>query len=284
MRAALGDGGELRLARVKLRGHMFEFAEAYERQMGRWSRQLAPMFVEFAGLRDGERVLDMGCGTGALSSALASMTRAAKIIGIDPSARFVQAARSQIADPRVTIELGDAQNLPYADASFDRCLALLVVNFIPDAPKAAKEMRRVTQSGGVVATTMWDSSRANEFNHCFWDAATAIDPTVKTPSERPGSYGSAEALSGLLTDAGLTDIKVIDLNMPCQFSSFDELWQRYIGGSGSGPAGVYVASLTEERREAVKQRLRHDILRGGTDKPFTLQAKAWAVRGVVPRS
>jgi ubiquinone/menaquinone biosynthesis C-methylase UbiE len=139
---------------------------------------------------------DVGCGTGALSSTLANMTRAAKIVGIDPSAAFIQAARSQITDPRVTIELGDAQNLPYADASFDRCLALLSVNFIPDAPKSAKEMRWVTKSGGVVATTMWDASRANELQNCLWDAAIAIDPTVKRLSDMRGSYGSTEALSG----------------------------------------------------------------------------------------
>ena len=95
------------------------------------------------------------------------------------------------------------------------------------------------------------------------------------------SYGSAEALSDLWKGAGLNDIEVTDLTMSCQFSSFDELWQRYLGGSSAGPSGVYVAGLTEERREAVKQRLRHDVLRGGTDGPFTLQAKAWAVRSVV---
>jgi len=261
---------------------MFEVAEGYEVTMGRWSRQLAPLFLEFVGVRDGERVLDVGCGTGALSSTLARMTRAAKIVGIDLSAAFIEAARSKITDPRVTIELGDAQNLPYADASFDRCLALLTVNFIPDAPKAAKEMRRVTKSSGVVATTVWDGNRANELQNCLWNAAIAIDPTVKPFSGRPGSYGSAEALSSLLTDAGLTDIEVTDLTMPCQFSSFDELWQRYLVGSSAGPTGVYVAGLTEDRREALKQRLRQDVLRERTDGPFTLRAKAWAVRSVVP--
>jgi SAM-dependent methyltransferase len=243
---------------------------------------LAPLFVEFVGVRDGEKVLDVGCGTGSLSATLTRVTGASKIVGIDSSNGFIEYARTQIADPRVTFEVGDAQALPYPDESFDRSMALLIVNFIPDAPKAAKEMRRVTKSGGVVATTMWDGSRANELQNCLWDAAIAIDPTVKRPSERRGSYGSAEALSGLLTGAGLTDIEVTDLTMPCQFSSFDELWQRYLGGSGAGPAGVYVAGLTEDRREAVKQRLRQDVLRGGTDGPFTLRAKAWALRSVVP--
>jgi ubiquinone/menaquinone biosynthesis C-methylase UbiE len=130
------------------------------------------------------------------------------------------------------------------------------VNFIPDAPKAAKEMHRVTKSGGVVATTLWDGSRANELQHCLWDAVLAVDPTVKPFAGRPGSYGSAEALTALWNGAGLKNIEVAELRMPCQFSSFDELWQRYLGGSSAGPSGVYVASLTEDRREAVKTRLR----------------------------
>lgn len=184
---------------------MFEVAEAYEVMMGRWSRQLAPSFVEFVGVRDGEKVLDAGCGTGSLSVTLARVTEASKIVGIDPSKGFIEYARTQVTDPRVTFEVGDAQNLPYPDVSFDRCMALLAVDYIPDAPKAAIEMRRVTKTAGILATTMWDRSRANEFNGCFWDAAEAIDPTVKRPAGRLGSYNSAEALSDLLKGAGLTD-------------------------------------------------------------------------------
>lgn len=130
---------------AKSGGPMFEVAEAYEVMMGRWSRQLAPLFVEFAGVRDGERVLDVGCGTGSLSATLVRVTGASKIVGIDPSKGFIEYARTLVTDPRVTFELGDAQELPYADGSFDRCMALLIVNFVPDAPKAANEMRRVTR-------------------------------------------------------------------------------------------------------------------------------------------
>lgn len=261
---------------------MFEVAEAYEVSMGQWSRQLAPLFVEFAGVVDGEMILDVGCGTGALSATLVRVTKASKIIGIDPSAGFIEYARNQVTDARVTFELGDAQALRYADGIFDLCMALLIVNFVPDPQKAAKEMRRVTKSGGVIATTMWDGSGANRLNACFWDAAEAIDPAVKRPIEKPGSYSSAARLLELWNGAGLLEVNVADLTMPCQFASFDELWQRYTGGSGSGPSSAYVASLTGERREALRQRLRQDVLRGGADGPFTLQAKAWAVRGVVP--
>jgi len=258
---------------------MYEVAEAYEVEMGRWSRHLASLFIEFVGVRDGDRVVDVGCGTGSLSATLARVTRASKIIGIDPSKSFIEYARTQIVDPRVTFEVGDAQNLPYPDDSFDRALGLLVVNFIPDAPKAVNEMRRVTKSRGVIATTMWDGSRANELNQCMWEAAAAVDPTVKRPAERRRSYNSAETLSDLLKGAGLTDIEVSALTMPCQFASFDELWQRYL--SGEGPSGAYVVGLTEDLREALRQKLRQDVLHGGGNGQFTLQAKAWAVRGIV---
>jgi ubiquinone/menaquinone biosynthesis C-methylase UbiE len=259
---------------------MFEVAEAYEERMGRWSRQLAPLFVEFVGVRDGEKVLDAGCGTGSLSETLAKLTGASKIVGIDPSKGFVEYARTKVTDPRVTFELGDAQNMPYPDVSFDRCMALLAIDHIPDARKATIEMRRVTKTAGIVATAMWDRSRDNELYGCFWDAAEAIDPTVKRPFGRQGSYGSAEALSQLWTGAGLTDIETTDLAMRCQFSSFDELWQRCL--DGEAPSGVYMERLSADHREALRKAIRQNVLGDGPDEPFSLQAKAWAVHGVVP--
>ena len=163
--------------------------------MGRWSRQLAPLFVEFVGVRNGEKVLDVGCGTGSLSATLAKVTGASEIVGIDLSKGLIEYARTTVTDRRVTFDVGDAQELPYCDASFDRCMALLAVDWIPDARKAALEMRRITKTAGLVATTVWDRSRANELDSCFWNAVEAIDPTAKPPSGRQGSYGSAEALS-----------------------------------------------------------------------------------------
>jgi SAM-dependent methyltransferase len=156
----------------------------------------------------------------------------------------------------------------------------LVVNHIPDTPKAAKEMRRVTRPGGVIATAMWDGTGGNEFNDCMWEAAVAFDPKVERPAEKRGSYSSPPALSALWTDAGLTSIEVKDLTMSCSFASFNEFWNRYL--EGQGPGGAYVVALPENRREALRQRLREHVLRGRPNGAFALQAKAWAVRGIVP--
>ena len=172
------------------------------------------------------------------------------------------------------------KSLPYPDASFDRCMALLAVDHIPDAPKATNEMRRVTKTAGVVATTMWDRSRENELYGCFWDAVEAIDTTAKRPFGKQGLYGSAEALSQLWNDAGLTDIEVTDLSIRCRFSSFDELWQRCLNAEGS--AGVFMEHLSADRREALRTAMRQNVLGDGPDEPFSLKAKAWAVRGVAP--
>jgi ubiquinone/menaquinone biosynthesis C-methylase UbiE len=141
---------------------MFEVAEAYERQRGRSSKILAPLFVDFVGVQ-GE-VLDVGCGTGALTFAIAKNKTVSKIVEMDLSEAFLAYARSKTDDSRIRFELGDAQSLPFSDGSFDCCLALLVMSFIPDARKAAREMCRVIRPGGVVATAMWDNTGGNDLN------------------------------------------------------------------------------------------------------------------------
>jgi ubiquinone/menaquinone biosynthesis C-methylase UbiE len=259
---------------------MFEMGEAYEAMMGRWSRQLASLFIDFVGVRDTDRVLDVGCGTGSLTTILAKVTGAAKIVGIDPSNGFIEYARSQNADPRVIFEIGDAQQLPYPDASFDRCMALLAVDYIPDARKAALEMRRVTKKAGMVATAMWDRSRANELENCFWDAALAIDPNARRSSGRQGSYGSAEALSELWSGSGLTRVELAGITVPCHVSCFDELWQPYLKSQG-GPIRAFMEALSADRREAFREAMRRNVLGDGPDRPITLKAKAWAVKGIV---
>ena len=198
---------------------MFEVAESYEAMMRRWSRQLAPLFVEFVGVRNGEKILDAGCGSDPGPSHRSVEDRRHRSFqGI------VGYARSHVTDPRVIFELGDAQDLSYTDESFDRCMALLIVNFIPDAPKAAKEMRRVTKSGGVVATTMWDGSGANELNALLIGGGDPDGPDRETDCRQTRMFGSAAALSDLWNGVGLTDIEDAAFAIHCQFSSFDDYW------------------------------------------------------------
>jgi SAM-dependent methyltransferase len=258
---------------------MFTAAGIYERLMGRLSRTLAPQFVAFAGVGEGASVLDVGCGTGSLSVILAETTKAARIVGIDLSAPFVEYARAHDADPRLTFEIGDAQALPYEDATFDAALALLVVNFIPDARKAAGEMRRVTRAGGLMATTMWDNTGRNELMNMFWSAAVALDPDVKREDVRPGTFGSAEALSDLWGATGLRSIETKELNIDCRFGSFDDYWEPR---AAEGPTAAYIKTLPRARKELLRERLRDDIFGNLPNGPFTLNAKAWAVRGIVP--
>jgi ubiquinone/menaquinone biosynthesis C-methylase UbiE len=257
---------------------MFEVADAYERQRGRSSKLLAPLFVDFVGVQGA--VLDVGCGTGALTFAIAKCQSVSKIVGLDPSEAFLSYARSRTDDPRISFESGDAQKLRFSDASFDRCLALLVMRFIPDAPKAASEMRRVTRPGGVVATAMWDNTGGNELNDSLSDAALSLDPNAPRDKDTPRSYGTPEALISLWSAAGLRNIEVKNISFRCGFDSFDDFWQPLT--EGQGPAGVYLRRISEDHRAALRERVRQNLFGTRSDGPFTLNAKAWAVRGTVP--
>ncbi len=257
---------------------MFEVAEAYERQRGRSNKILAPLFVDFVGVH-GE-VLNVGCGTGALTLAIAKSDRVSKIVGLDLSEAFVAYARATTDDPRIRCESGDAQNLRFPDAAFDQCLALLVMRFLPDAPKAAREMRRVTRPGGIVATAMWDTTGGNELNDSLSEAALFLDPNAPQEKDTPGAYGKAEELISLWRAAGIRDIEVKDLVFPCGFDSFDDFRQPLT--EGQGPAGAYLRRISEDHRAALRERLRQNLFGSQTDGPFALKAKAWAVRGTVP--
>jgi len=257
---------------------MFEVAKAYEQRMGNWSKLLAPLFIEFVGVQ-GE-VLDVGCGTGSLTFAVAKNQSVSKIVGLDASNGFIEYARSLNFDPRVSFEVGNAKTLPFPGASFDRCLSLLVVSFIPDASQAVREMRRVTRPGGVVATCMWDNRGGMEGFQVIWDAAIALDPGADRFREKHLPFGSPEELSSLWRGSGLVDMEVRELVIPLKFTSFDDLWGPSL--EGQGPMGAYLGGLPPNNREMLKTRLQQNILGDGPDRPFTLNAKAWAVRGTVP--
>ena len=249
---------------------MFEVAEAYERQRARSSKILAPLFADFVATH-GE-VLDVGCGTGALTFAIAEKDSVSKITGIDPSEGFLAYARSKATERRIHFEIGDAQNLSFADASFDQCLALLVMRFIPDPTKAVREMRRVTRTGGVVATAMWDTTGGNELNDSLFDVALMIDANAPQERNTPGLYGTAEELKALWTTAGLEKIEVQNIAFQCGFDSFEDYWQPLT--EGQGPNGAYLRRIENDQRAALRELLRHNLFGNRADGPFSLKAKA----------
>ena len=253
---------------------LFSNALAYEDLMGRWSVRLAPFFAQFAQVADGARVLDVGCGTGSLVRTLVSITRRSEIVGIDPVAPFVEYARRQVKDPRVSFEVGDALALPYPPASFDCALSLLVFHFIPDADKAAREMRRVTRPGGTVAACTWDR-HGMEMSALFWDVASQLDPDAE--AKRPQRLNQAGQLGELWRAAGLREVEERALEISMDFGSFEDYWAPL--EKGVGPQGAYLLSLAPERREALRQALEVRLRDRGAPGAFALRAQALAVRG-----
>ena len=250
---------------------MFSESDGYEQFMGRWSRRLAPLFVTFAGVTEGDRVLDVGSGTGALSAAAAAI-ESVQVTGIERSAAYVAYAREHV---RGRFEVGDALSLPFPDAAFDRTLSMLVLNFVPDPAAALQQMIRVTRPGGVVAAAVWDYGDGMRMLRTFWDAAVALDPDAARRDERHMPLCTRGSLADLWRAHGLHDIHEQPLTIEMAFASFDDYWQPFL--CGQGPAGGYVYSLGESRQQALESKLREHL--GNTG--FTLEARVWAVRGVV---
>ena len=259
---------------------VFSHAQAYERFMGRWSRSLAPLFVQFAGVRDGDTVLDVGSGTGALTASTATMAPSSRIVGIDPATPYVALAQSQYGSARVRFEVGDAQQMRFEAAMFDRTLSLLVVNFIPDVRKALDEMKRVTKPKGTVAAAVWDYGEGMEMLRAFWDEAVALTPANAAKDERNMPLCRRGDLAVLWREQGLQDVVEEALTIETHFESFDDFWTPFL--EKQGPAGAYTAALSAEDRETLRLRLRRRLLGTGPDKAIAMQARAWAVRGTVP--
>jgi SAM-dependent methyltransferase len=259
---------------------MFSEGDAYERFMGRWSRDLAPLLVRFAGVRDGDALLDIGSGTGALAGALATAAPASRIVGIDPAADYVALAQARHANDHVQFEVGDAQRMRFEDRQFDRTLSLLVINFIPDPVKALDEMQRVTRRGGTVAAALWDYGDGMQMLRMFWDEAILLSPANDAKDERHMPLCRQAELSERWRRQGLLDVAEEGLTIETRFASFEDYWNPFL--QKQGPAGAYVATLSPAERDQLRARLRRRLLGDGPDRPIVLTARAWAVRGVVP--
>ncbi len=249
-------------------------AEAYDRLMGRYLPRLGPAFASAAGVRAGMTALDVGCGPGGLTRELVARLGADSVAAIDPSAPFVQACRAR--NPGVDARVGRAEQLPFADASFDVTLASLVVGFMSDAEAGIREMARVSKPGGTVAACFWDLHRMPALT-TFWEAATQLNPAPGGEMRRRG--GAAGELAALLRETGLTDVKESTLTASADYADFADWWEPFT--LGVGPAGQYHASLTPADRQALRDRANE--LLGNPSGPFTLTAHAWCATAHRPQ-
>jgi len=255
--------------------------DAYERFMGRWSQIAARQFVAWLGVDAASRWLEVGCGSGALTRTALELASPSAIVGVEPSAGFVTSARRLTPDACAEFTQGNATALPFRDGAFDVAVSGLVLNFVPDAPRALAEMARTAQPGGTVAAYVWDYSDGMEMLRYFWDAAAALDPAAAALDEgrrfplcRPGP------LIELFRSAGLAGVEVRPLDVPTVFRDFEDYWAPFL--SGQGPAPGYAVALTDSRRSALKDRLAAS-LSATADGTISLTCRAWAVRGTVGR-
>jgi ubiquinone/menaquinone biosynthesis C-methylase UbiE len=252
---------------------------AYDRIMGRWSRRLAPLLIGFGGLSEGERVLDVGCGTGSLTFALAA-GRASAVTGIDFAEVYVADLLARNTDPRITARQADARSLPFEDGSFDRAYSQLVLQFIPDAERAAAEMVRVVRPGGTVTAAVWDSYSGNPQFRMMWDIAAMLDPAAPEPRALVRPLSAPEEMATLWRRLGLLEVEQTSLLIRMEFDSFDDYWQPFL--AGEGPAGQYVAGLAKTSRAKLGELVRLSYLANRPDGPRSFACVAWACRGMVP--
>jgi SAM-dependent methyltransferase len=256
----------------------WERGSPYEQYVGRWSRQVAPLFLSWLSVPAGRRWLDVGCGTGALCAAIADRCSPLSVAGVEPSEGFLKTATENLAG-RTALHQGSATAIPLGDASVDVVVSGLVLNFIPDQPAALLEMARVTGKGGMIAAYVWDYAGKMELMRFFWDAAVELDPNAakldegtRFPLCRP------EALEKLFAGAGLKEVEVKPIDIPTSFADFDDYWQPFLGGQGPAPA--YAMSLNETARARLRGRIR-ERMPTEANGSISLTARAWAARARV---
>lgn len=260
------------------RSKLWGAADAYEQYMGRWSRKIAPLFVEWLASSHGKTWVDIGCGTGQLSLQIASRCVPSRQIGIDTTEGFLAQARQHL--PGAEFRVGDAQKIDLPDDVADYAVSGLVLNFIPDKAKAVNEMARIVRPGGTVALYVWDYAGQMQIMRSFFDAArivdagsSAFDDGINAPICRP------KALAGAFAAAGLSDVETAALDIPAAFADFQDYWTPFLGGTGSAPK--YCMSLDEDTRNRIRDAVRAK-LPTGPDGEILLAVRAWAVKGTVP--
>lgn len=247
-------------------------AEAYDRFMGRFSEPLAAQFVHLLDPRPDDRVLDVGCGPGALTTALTARVGAERVAAVDPTPTFVAALRDRC--PGVDVRVGSAEQLPWPTASFDLTVAQLVVHFMTDQVAGLSEMARVTRPGGRVAASVWDHAASRGPLSYFWRAVADLHPGTRGDTPRPGSQEGE--LARFCVAAGFEEVAESELTVVLSFDDFDDWWHPFT--LGVGPVGAFVARLSDEERNRLRDRFAELL----PPPPFEISATAWVVTAVVP--
>jgi SAM-dependent methyltransferase len=246
-------------------------ATAYDAFMGRYSRLLSPQMADLAEVVPGQRVLDVGCGPGALTAELVGRLGVGSVAAVDPSAPFVEAARERF--PGLDVRHAAAEALPFEDDAFDATLAQLVVHFMADPIGGVREMARVTRDGGTVAACVWDHARGTGPLSLFWEVVRAIDPDAVDEATLPGS--APGDLLQIFEAAGLRDVRGSIVVADLEYASFEDWWAPF--RFGVGPSGQYIQAADPARVEAIRALALERV----GPAPFTIEARAWAARGIV---
>jgi ubiquinone/menaquinone biosynthesis C-methylase UbiE len=257
----------------------WQAGDRYEAYMGRWSRFIAPCFLDWLDASRDVDWMDVGCGTGALSAAILARCDPRSLVSVDPSEGFIATARASVADRRAEFQVGDAQALAFEAASRDVVASALMLNFVPDKEKALGEMKRVTRVAGTIGFYVWDYPGGGvEFMDAFWKAATALDSrALDLTEDKRFPFCTPDGLTGLMRNAGLTRVDCTPIEVPTVFRDFEDYWRPFT--QGAGPAPGYCASLDPEARQCLKDRLQ-DSLPCREDGSIALKARAWATKGI----
>ena len=251
--------------------------EAYDRWVGRWSREVARKFLASLHAETGARWADVGCGTGVLTEAILVLCDPVSVQGIDRSQAYVDVARQKVGQRRATFEVGDATALPWPDASFDVCVSGLVLNFVPDPAAMVAEMTRVTSPGGAVAAYVWDYAGGMQMMRHFWDVAIELNPgDARLDQAERFPLCQPEPLEALWRGAGLQGVAVHPIDIAMVFRDFDDYWSPFLGKQGAAP--TYLASLDEKARKQIREALRQR-LQPQPDGSIVMAGRAWAVHG-----
>ena len=256
----------------------FTDGAAYERFMGRWTRAAGTIFLDWVAPRTGARWLDIGCGTGVFTELVVDTCSPATVVAVDPAEPQIELARKKPIAQRADFRVADAQTLPFSDGAFDVVVSALVINFIPDRPRALAEMRRVCHPGGVIAGYVWDFAGQRSPN---FPIRVGLNQVGAKPPPTPGTEDSRlEALTSLFAAGKLTDIVTKTIDVTMSFPDFNDFWQSQT--PSYSPTGKMIAALSQTDREKLIASVR-SRLPAGADGSITYSARANAVKARVPQ-